>query len=393
MRGSLGRLLGTPVFAAALFAILLFCTPAPALAQDAVTETTVAGPWEAGSASPDGSRLTIPEAARRALAVSFDVELARFAVLEAEMALREAEIDQLAGRPRSELVNAQRALEEARLAYVDALVDAALQVEEAYYQVLRTAELRQIQRNNLEQAERQRQVAETRFAAGLIAKHDLDQVRLRRDEADIEWMAAQSREEDARRALAQLLGLPDLEGIRLASERSPFQPLAITLAEALAESAQSRSEIGRAARALEAAEEKLSLAKSTFAPPAELRRNELEIERARINLQKAEASVSKDVKASFDLLMSAATKVELNERALQLAERRLEIAKARYDAGIIPLVDLVAAETEAQRARLDAAAAIWDYNLEEARFLRKIGRTQLPPLPEAIEVFIAGWTD
>src|SRR5690606_880235 len=81
-----------------------------------------------------GGAFTLSDAIVDALIASPEVELARMSVQEAEIALKEAEIDQLAGRPRSELIEAERSLDEARSRFVDTLGDVALKVQEAYYQ-------------------------------------------------------------------------------------------------------------------------------------------------------------------------------------------------------------------------------------------------------------------
>lgn len=339
-----------------------------------------------------GGAITLSDAIVDALIVSPEVELARMSVQEAEIALKEAEIDQLAGRPRSELIEAERSLDEARSRFVDTLSDVALKVQEAYYQVLRTGELLALQQRNEEQAERQYAVAKTRYDAGIIAHHEYLDVELRREQAAHQRLAAERNHENAILRLADMIGADPSEGLQLAStEAPPFTPLSLTLDEAIAEAEASSSDIAQAERGLEAAERNLELAQSTFAPPVELTRAEIARKRAEIRLLQAIAAVRADVRQSYHELTSAATDVALKERSLDLALRRLEIARARYDAGTIPLLDLVGAEAAHMQAGLDATGAVWDYNLAAARFLRKIGRIQLPPLPPSIEEFMSGW--
>lgn len=338
---------------------------------------------------PPSEELTLERTVALALLHSADVELARLDVREAELRREEARIDQLAGGPRSEFIEAERLLQAARERFVDTLVDVALQAEEAYYDLLRTAELALIARRSEEQAERQFTVAKTRFEAGLIAKHEYDDVELRREEAAFERLAAEEHHEEARRALLRLVG--SAEAHRWAAVEAHLVPLEIELETALSEAEATRREIRQAARDLEAAQENLELLRSTYAAPVELTRAEIALKRAEIALSQAKAAVQADVRQSYAALERAATAERLGERELRLAQQRLAIARARYEAGVIPLVDLVTAEAASMRASLEAVGAVWEYNLQKARFLRKIGRAELPPLPEAIEEFMSHW--
>jgi len=84
------------------------------------------------------------------------------------------------------------------------------------------------------------------------------------------------------------------------------------------------------------------------------------------------------------------------------AERVIYDAPLLFETGADAHVDaviLVAAPEEAQRERLmrrdglDAAQAVWDYNLAKARFLRTLGRPELPPLPDPIREYIDSWEE
>ena len=191
--------------------------------------------------------LTLDEAIRRALLVSPDILLAKFDVLEAEIALKEAEINQLAGRPVSELEEAKRSLVEARAAFVEAISEVALQVQEAYYEVIRTGVLNELQQKTNEQTERQLAVAMTRYEAGLISEHEIDEITLQSDQAALENAAALERYEDANRELAILVGADEWVAIDPSNLDLTFQPLDITLSQALTEALATRREIGNGA--------------------------------------------------------------------------------------------------------------------------------------------------
>src|SRR5690606_14072696 len=163
-----------------------------------------AGEPEAGSEASDAQaamgapvvELSLAEAVQRALERAPGLTLARLDVTEAEIALQEAELGELVGRPRSEYDRAVQELRQARDGYMDALVHVALQVEEAYYGVLRAAELLQIQESNQEQSDRQFALTKARYEAGLIARQDFL-------EAEASHWESLYRLEQARRSYAE----------------------------------------------------------------------------------------------------------------------------------------------------------------------------------------------
>ncbi len=337
------------------------------------------------------SELTLGQAIELALLRSPEVALARLDVLEAQLRRDEARIDQLAGRPLSELLEAERSLEAARERYLDTLFDVALRVEDEYYKLLRTGEQAAIARLHEEQAERRFQLAAARYEAGQISRLDYEEAQLRRDQATHSRLAAEASHEDARRALRLLTGTGKTQ--RWAQIEVPFVPLEMELDVAIEEALAKRREVLHAARQVEAAARDLDLLRGISASPAELTRAEAAARRAEIGLAQAIAKVEADVRDGYAILKRAEENVRFREREFALAQQRLAVALARLDAGLISFSDLMIAETEWREASLAAAGAVWDYALEKARFLRKIGRVQLPPLPVEIEEFIASWQD
>lgn len=342
--------------------------------------------------SPPHYRLSLSAAIQRALERAPELTLARLAVAEAEIALREAELGELIGRPRSEYDQAVQGLREARDDFTDALVQVALQVEEAYYGVLRAGELLQIQESNQEQADRQFALTKARYEAGLIAHQDYL-------EAEANHEAGLFRLEQSRRshaeAVRRLAGLVGLEGdaqLEL-TEQFVFEPWPLPLEDALEEALAARSELARVRRAVSQAEAQLEQANAPYAAPVERVRAEMQLERALVQYEQALASAAAQVRQEWFALKDAEHDVEAKRRGEELARSRAEISRARYDAGALPLLDLLQSEATYAQARLDAAGAVWDYNLTKARFLRTLGRSQLPPLPPTVAEYIDSWDE
>lgn len=373
------------------------------------------GSATAGHAAP--GELTLAEAIQRALERSPSLTLARFDVEEAAIGLQEAELGQLVGNPRSEVENARRALDEARDAYRDELVRIALQVEEAYYKVLGAADELEIQQSTVEQAEGQFALTRARYEAGLIARQDFLEAELRRDESAAALHVARRRLADARRELHRLVGLtvqsvessgfaepgglaesggfaePDelAEEVPALRDEFPFAPLHIELDAAVAEALARRPEIERAQRAVQQARSKIEQAEATFAAPVDRRRAEMEWMRAEIRLDQALHDVESEVRTAWHGLADLERGADTAARREELALGRVEISRARYAAGTVSMLQLLQDEEAYAKARQDAAAAVWNYNLARARFLRTLGRPELPPLPEAVATYIESW--
>lgn len=90
------------------------------------------------------------------------------------------------------------------------------------------------------------------------------------------------------------------------------------------------------------------------------RRIELEVEQACLELREAEESV------------------ESSRRTVELAERNLAIAKARFDAGLSTYLEFTDTNLAVRRARLQRSAALRDHLAASARLAYATGRTRMP---------------
>ncbi|HEY8495639.1 MAG TPA: TolC family protein [Limnochordales bacterium] len=345
-------------------------------------------------ASPgaEAIKLTLAGAVQGALLHAPELNLARLAVAEAEIGLREAVIGRMAGQPESVYREARDKLQEARDAYIDQLVQVALRVEEAYYNALRAGELFEIQSSNLDQSARQLAVARARYEAGLIARQDLLEAELSHEQSRLALETTERDRQEAYRKLAELLGMAEGTPLWLVDEIT-FSPLRMELDDALQEALAQRAEVVRAQRAIEQAREQVAHADTPYAAPVELLRAQYNLERAEIRYEQVRAQVAQQVRQEWHQLADGERRVELSRRQEELAKSRAEISRARYEAGLISLLDLLKDEAAYARARLDAAQAVWDYNLAKARFLRTLGRPELPPLPDPIREYIDSWEE
>lgn len=347
--------------------------------------------WGAG-ASDKAEELSLATAVQRGLAHATSLVLAQFSIEEAEIALEEAIIGRLAGQPESTVQQAEADLAEARDGYIDALVQVALRVEEAYYAVIRAEESLEIQQRTMEQADRQLAVAQARYDAGLISRQELVQAELSHQQSVSSMERTQRQAADARRQLARLIGADEGTAFVL-RDTFPFEPFAIALEDAIAEALATRSEVKRAERTLAQAELNLVQADNPYTAPVTLRKAEMAVRRAEIQLEEAKVQVIDGIRQQWYGLKDAEYNVTSTRQREQLALDNLAISEARFEAGMISLIDLLRDQASALEAQLAAAGAVWDYNLAKARFLRALGRTELPPLPQDIADYMATWED
>ena len=219
----------------------------------------------------------------------------------------------------------------------------AFKTHEAFYHVLRTRELLELQEHRADQAQSQHVIAAARYEAGMLAHLDLLGVELDKDRAEAERRDAERRHEAARRTLSEMTGLDPLPPLHWAEVDFTFSPIGITLHEALAQALRTHPDVGSAHFALKAAERRLEHARISQLPPVQVSRVELEVERAQIRLAQVKREVDREVRLIWDELRSAETTVALREKDLALANQRLEVAEARYDTGGISLIELFAA--------------------------------------------------
>lgn len=344
---------------------------------------------EPGTNAPPPISLTVREAVTRALARSTDVGLARVAVEEKELALREARVREVEGEPRHVVSQALHELEVARNAFLATVHGVAVQVEESYYEVLRQQQMFTVRSRLLQQASRQLELAEARFEAGMISRQELE-------EAEEAAQRAREGVDQARRdlfiaeaTLGVLVGLDP--GSFTLAESVAFEPIDPDLGAGVDWALANRREIRDAEAAVRLAQELVQAFDNPYTPPVELRRAMLALRRAELQLQQTREKVAAEVRSQWVRLAAASQKVEATERARKLAASRLAIAQARYEAGQIGFLDLLEAQADEASAQLEAAGAVWEYNLEKARWLRTIARAPLPQLPAELETWMAAW--
>ncbi|MBI4470409.1 MAG: TolC family protein [Acidobacteria bacterium] len=87
------------------------------------------------------------------------------------------------------------------------------------------------------------------------------------------------------------------------------------------------------------------------------------LEQERIRIRDLRQQIELDVRVAFDRLRSAVEQVKVAEEGQGLAERELEQARRRYQAGVTTNLEVTDAQNRLQRARDNHLAALFNHNL------------------------------
>ncbi len=112
---------------------------------------------------------------------------------------------------------------------------------------------------------------------------------------------------------------------------------------------------------------------SPDAPPVEIRRAEIEVQRA-ARLEEAEARIRQALRDSRDALVCRRLRTNAERKELALALQRFEVANARYKAGDLSLMDPLLAEKTGSWKPLTLPQAP-GLQRQESPFLRLIDET------------------
>ena len=186
------------------------------------------------SAEGDGyfEKMGLLECLEFALENHADLELARFAILEAEFALEKLEMDDPRGVAAKDLLAKKQDLAKAKEALVETGMNLALQVETKYYQVLKTIATINNKKESREWAEKQLAIAEVKYTNGLISKKEHTAIAKRVVEIEREYADARFNLETVRMEMNLALGRDLDQFFQLKEQEFPYQSVEINLTEA-----------------------------------------------------------------------------------------------------------------------------------------------------------------
>lgn len=238
-------------------------------------------------------------------------------------------------------------------------------VEAAYYGAISARDNRLLAEAAVERYQDLLRIAEAKYNAGVVAKTEvLDaQVQLAKAEADL--LKAKSQEEKAYINLKKLLGLAQDELIEL-TDTFDYKPtdFDVTLEELIGEALKNRIDIMSAEGAYEVAKLDFDLNSKVYPSNTFIyKEKQHAMEDARIKLEDTKASVEAEVRQIWLDFEEAKVNIPVLDKALEMAEESLRLARLSYEAGLVRSVDVAAAEEGLRQVQLQRSGVIYNYNL------------------------------
>ena len=300
--------------------------------------------------------------------------LSRVELEAARVSLEQARAQSMIAPSPALLNQAESAFEVAERDLALAEQSLLLEVEEAYYNVLRQMNLLRVLDEAVEIARRQRTISSDRYRAGAATELDLMRAEIALSEVEVNRTQAQENLEVALTVLRQTIGVPGTQRLVLDETIAAAQPPETSVEEAIAEALSRRVEIVRAASTLEVAQKEVELANNDYTPALTLARARVQADRAALLLRQARNAVVLDVQGSHNRVLHSFRRLELTRRQVAQAERHLEVQTALFDAGLASDIAVLEAQTDVTEARTAAVNAVFDYNSARAAFYKAIGR-------------------
>jgi len=300
---------------------------------------------------------------------SLQLQLARLDLEEARLQFEQAKAMSLVQPSPSKHYQAEANLGITEKNLVLAEQNLALEVEQDYYNYLRTQNLLAVLEEALELAKRQLEVTESRRRVGAATEADVirAQASVARTEADL----AQVRDshELSRRKFLQSLGLPVEAGIQL-DEGIVAERVSIDLERAIAEALANRVEVAQLDMMIGVAEKEVELATNDYTPGQQLAMAKIALEKARLRRQQLEDNLPLEIRHLYAQLQDAERRLDVSRIGVLEAEETMRTTTALYEVDMATHLDLMGAQANLTKARTDAIHAIFDYNLAKANLYK-----------------------
>ncbi|MBC7189487.1 TolC family protein [Candidatus Aerophobetes bacterium] len=287
----------------------------------------------------------------------------------------------------------------------------AFLVKEAFYSVILARENVDIAEKALKQAERHLEVVESFYSSGRASRFDLLRAKVEVANLKPELIRAKNNLTVARENLARLLSLPPSSVEP--EEELKFEPLGLTLDEAIDVALSSRKDLKSLLTAKKIAEIAFELGKIKNTPTLSFLFNyeyetsstkdewedswnanlvlsfplydfgrkkastgqlESQLRQIELAIKELEEGIKIEVKKAFFDMKAAAEAISAQSENVKQAEEALNIAEGRYKSGIITQLEVLDAALALTKARLNYTKALYDYSIAEAALMRAMGR-------------------
>lgn len=325
-----------------------------------------------GGEAQETTALSLQEAVKLGLEKSSEALLAKEKLEEARVTFEEGKATLLLSPSVIQELSLQNTWKLAQRNYEMTLSQHALSVEEGYYNVLKAQQSVELAQNNLKSAENQYQNIQTKYSLGMVAEIDLLSAELELDRAKNEIQKSQRALSLAQFRFNQLIGNSESQNYQL-SDKLDFQPLEVNLEESLKYALAHRLEIEQAQDNVTLKAKEVEVNSNPYTPPLTLQKSKVQLSQAQINLENTQNSIILEVYQNYSTLKDAEEKVPLQAKNSKIAQEKLQIAQAQFDAGLITTVDLLNQQYSTYEAETAYLQAVFDYQVVQATFFTSLG--------------------
>lgn len=324
---------------------------------------------------PQVVNVSLEECRRLALKHSASVLLAENAVLDAKLALEQADATNLTRPSPTSLYQAEMNLKSAEKGLDIVKQDVILSTDQLYYSLLRAEHMVSIAEQALDLAERQLQITNAKESVGMATQLDIIRAENQVASSRNSLASAILNRELAMVSLNQAIGFAPTTVLSLEDEFSYERTEDLDLDAAIEFALANRIEIAQAKSAVEIADMNVKLADNTFTPRLTYERAKISADDARIRLKEQENKIALSVRQAYVSLVQAEAKIELSEARVNEARENLRITQLLFEADMATNVEVLAAQNQYTQSQIDALQAIYDYNMARSQFNRTIGDT------------------
>ncbi|MGQ9747251.1 MAG: TolC family protein, partial [Candidatus Caldatribacteriaceae bacterium] len=247
-----------------------------------------------------------------------------------------------------------------------------LKVEELYYNQLLAERALVLAQDNLKRAQKQLENIKTKFSLGTVAKLDLLKSELEVENAQLSVKKAEKNLLMARVNLGSYLTGDPHKTFSLSTQLD-FQPLNLDLELCIDYAVKNRPEIREGEETLILNQKRVEVTKEPYYPSLEVELARASLQLANIQLEDSKNSIILEVQQKFTDFLTALDNVPVVQKNREIAQETLNVVQARFDAGVLTVVDLLDAQNDLYEAESNYLNAIFNYNMSKAKLYQSLG--------------------
>jgi len=300
-------------------------------------------------------------------------------------------------------------LESAKMDLENITLQVAFNVKQAYYQLLVAMRDLEVSQETVKQFEQHLEQAKGFYEAGKKPKFDVTKAEVDLSNAKLNLIKMENALEVAKVNLKNAMGIPDSPDFSI-EDNLEFERYEINFEQAKSKAFESRPDLKSSLAKENAAKNSVKLAWTGYAPSLSgtaayqwagedlpmddgwsvglnlnfpifngfLTQHQVNESKANLNIARAnqellKQSVLLEVQQAYLNLKAAEQSIPAAELAVKSAEENLELANARYSAGVGSPIEVTDAQVAYANAQLNYIQALYDYKIAQASLIKAMG--------------------